>query len=149
MKYLLVLPAFIYIFLISFDKENKTTYNEVFKTENLNQEPTEKIVLGEDLNEINAFVKNIYSKNGKTYVEIDVVQIKYRNTDERVIINKNPKIRTYLIDQNTLTYTDDCKEASLADLMKIKDRILKNKTLLIVGQSKNGKMTSINFGCYG
>ncbi|MCL9804890.1 hypothetical protein NAT51_05125 [Flavobacterium amniphilum] len=145
MKHFINLTAFVYIFLLS----GKAAYTEAFKAKDIQQEQTDNIILGEDISEINAYVKNIYAKNGKTCVDIDLVQFKYRNTDERIVINKNPKIRTYILDKNSLIYTDDCKEAGPSDLIKIRDRILKNKSLLIVGQSKSGKMVSINFGCFG
>ena len=34
-------------------------------------------------------------------------------------------------------------------LIKLKDNLLNNKSLILVGESENGKMLSINFGCYG
>jgi hypothetical protein len=47
--------------------------------------------------EINCYVKDIYKKNGNIYVDLDFVEIQYKNVDERVIVNKNPKIRTYIV----------------------------------------------------
>ncbi|TWH98761.1 carboxypeptidase-like protein [Flavobacterium tiangeerense] len=109
----------------------------------------DKIKLGENIDEINAIAKNIYKKNGNVYVEIDMVQIKFKNIDERVIVNDNSKIRTYLIDSNTLIYSNDCKRLSPSELLKNKDTLLNDKSIIMIGQSKDGKMIDINFGCYG
>lgn len=113
------------------------------------QSSAKAVALGEDLDEINCYVKNIYAIGNNIYVDIDVIQIKYRNIDERYIVNQNLKIRTYLVDKNTLIYSDDCKEISPTHLLKIKSRLLNNKEIIAVGKSENGKMLSINFGCYG
>lgn len=149
MRKFLYLSTFICIFLVSCKEENKTEHIEPFKEKSIIQKQSENIVLGEDLEEINAFIKNIYSLNEKVYVEIDVVQIDYKNIDEPVIKNENLKVRTYLIDNNTLINTDDCKEINPSELIKIKNRLLNDKSIIIVGKSENGKMVSINFGCYG
>ncbi len=122
--------------------ENPTTINSNLSDENTTE-------LGEDIDEINAIAKNIYEKNGTIYVDIDIVQIKYKNIDERVIINENTKIRTYQIDENTLIYSKDCKNLKPLDLLEIKDSLLNDKSIILVGNSEKGKMLSINFGCYG
>ena len=126
-------------------------YNIVEKetTESIKVSVKNSIELGENIDEINAYLKNIYSLNGKVYVDIDLVQIKYINIDERKIINENTKIRTYEIDAKTLIYSNDCKTLKRLDLIKLKNNLLNNKSLILVGKSENGKMLSINFGCYG
>lgn len=73
------------------------------------------------MEEINAYAKNIYEKNGIIYVDLDFVEIKYKNIDERVIVNKNPKLRTYIIDLYTLIATKDCKELTALDILNYKD----------------------------
>ncbi|MPT32317.1 MAG: hypothetical protein E2600_11770 [Chryseobacterium sp.] len=118
------------------------------KTKSDNEEQNE-IILGEDIPEINAYVKNIYEKNGKFYVELDLVEIKYKNVDERMIVNKNPKVRTYVIDDHTLIYSNDCKELIVKQLLQARKKLLKNKSIIVVGTSKDGRMKNINFGCYG
>ncbi len=118
------------------------------KTKSDNEKQNE-IVLGEDIPEINSYCKNIYEKDGKFYVELDFVEIKYKNVDERVIVNKNPKIRTYLIDDNTWISSKDCKELTPEELLKIRKKLLNDKNIIVIGTSKNGRMKSINFGCYG
>lgn len=105
--------------------------------------------LGEDIKEINAFIKNIYRQNEHLYVDLDVIQIKYSKEGSREIINKNNKIRTYEIDDKTLIYSNECKTLNQKELLEIKNTLLSNSTIILVGQSKNGKMVSINFGCYG
>lgn len=109
----------------------------------------EEVILGEDTEEINSYVKDIYEKNGIIYVDLDFVEIKYKNVDERVIVNKNPKIRTYIVDLYTEIATKDCKELNALDMFKNKDSLLKDKITVVIGESKDGKMLSINFGCYG
>ena len=108
-----------------------------------------QIKLSEDIKEINAYTKDIFEINGIYYIEIDLVEIKYKNIDERVIVNNNSKLRTYIIDTNTIIYSDNCKRVNPAELLQRKKIILENKSIIIVGQSKKGKMISINFGCYG
>ncbi|MET3529817.1 hypothetical protein ABID31_001093 [Chryseobacterium flavum] len=34
-------------------------------------------------------------------------------------------------------------------MLKHKNILLKDKTAIVIGKSKDGKMLSINFGCYG
>lgn len=108
----------------------------------------QKIKLGEDIKEIRAYTKNLYKVGGRVYIDLDLVTITYRNIDERVVVNKSTKIRTYIVDQNTLIYADNCKEVSPSELLKRKAIILKKKAIVVVGASKNGKMVSVNFGCY-
>lgn len=108
-----------------------------------------KIVLGEDKDEINALVKRIYEVNGEVFIDIDFVQIKFENVDERVVVNENPKIRTYKVDSKTLIYSKDCKTLNLKELIKSKNKILQDKTIILVGKAKEGRMESLNFGCYG
>ncbi|MDY3338677.1 hypothetical protein PG279_05740 [Riemerella anatipestifer] len=109
----------------------------------------EKISLGEDFEDINAYAKNIYEKNGIIYIDLDFVEIKYRNIDEKFIVNKNPKIRTYIIDAHTLVISNDCEKLVPLDILKYKESLLKDKTAVTIGESKNGRMVSVNFGCYG
>ena len=108
-----------------------------------------EIILGENMEEINAYTKDIYEKNGIIYIDLDFVEIKYKNVDERVIVNKNPKIRTYIIDNNTSILSNLCKELKSSELFQTKESILNNKNIITIGRSKNGKMIEINFGCYG
>jgi hypothetical protein len=108
-----------------------------------------EIILGENMEEINAYTKDIYEKNGIIYIDLDFVEIKYKNVDERIIVNKNPKIRTYIIDNNTSILSNLCKELKSSELFQTKESILNNKNIITIGRSKNGKMIEINFGCYG
>ncbi|MHA3044003.1 hypothetical protein JSO61_001510 [Riemerella anatipestifer] len=108
-----------------------------------------KISLGEDSEDINAYAKNIYEKNGIIYIDLDFVEIKYRNIDEKFIVNKSSKIRTYIIDAHTLVISNDCEKLVPLDILKYKESLLKDKTAVTIGESKNGRMISVNFGCYG
>lgn len=107
------------------------------------------IILGEDVQEINCYVKDIYEKDGIIYANLDFVEIQYKNVDERVIVNKNPKIRTYIIDLYTKIATKDCKKLDELEMLKLKDILLKDKTTIVIARSENGKLLEINFGCYG
>lgn len=143
------LKIFLFYMLILLSSENKATKTEIaLKTETLKIQEDE-IILGEDKQEFNAYIKNIYQKKGIVYIELDFVEIKYKNVDDRIIINKNPKIRTYIIDKVTKIHTKDCKEIRHIEIMKQKENILKYKSIIVIGGSQNGKLTYINFGCYG
>ncbi|MCO7319849.1 hypothetical protein OKE80_11055, partial [Riemerella anatipestifer] len=69
--------------------------------------------------------------------------------DEKFIVNKNSKIRTYIIDAHTLVISNDCEKLAPLDILKYKEALLKDKTAVTIGESKNGRMISVNFGCYG
>ena len=107
-----------------------------------------KINLGEDIKEIHAYAKDIYEVEGIIYIDIDLIDIQYKNIDERVVVNNNKKIRTYIIDNSTLIYSTDCNEIKSKQLLAKKESQLEDKSIIIVGKSKSGKMLSLNFGCY-
>lgn len=158
-------PLLLFVFVIQ-SCENKT-YKKTTENEQPQQSVTsntihpskfddpaenqnnEKIILGEDTKEINSYIRDIYEKNEIIYIDLDFVEIKYKNVDERVIINKNHKIRTYIIDLYTKIATKNCKELNALDMLKHKDSLLKDKITVVIGEAKDGKMLSINFGCYG
>jgi hypothetical protein len=140
------------LILFSCDKATENNHPKKQSAEIKSKSDNEKqneIILGEDTPEINAYAKGIYKKDGKFYVELDFVEIKYKNVDERVIVNKNPKIRTYLIDHRTSIASKDCKELTPEELLKIRKKLLNDKNIIVIGTSKDGKMESVNFGCYG
>lgn len=88
-------------------QDNRSSENNLTKTDSVKTKKStslDKIVLGEDKEEINGLVKNIYKINGEVFIDIDFVQIKFENVDERVVVNENKKIRTYKVDQETLIY---------------------------------------------
>lgn len=130
---------------------------DVLVSENISQSEKNKsegIVLGEDSSDINAYLKNIYKKNGKLYIDLDFVNFRYPtegdyDVSDREIVNNNPKIRTYLIDDSTLIISNACKQIKSLELFENRNSILKNKRIITIGSSKNGKMQEINFGCYG
>lgn len=133
-------------------QDNRSSENNLTKTDSVKTKKStslDKIVLGEDKEEINGLVKNIYKINGEVFIDIDFVQIKFENVDERVVVNENKKIRTYKVDQETLIYSKDCKTLNTKELIKSKSKILQDKTIILVGKAKDGKMESLNFGCYG
>ena len=109
----IVFLIFIFIIILTGcnEKDNSTQQeNEDIlpnKIAESNQE--NNVILGEDLPEINAYAKNIYKKNNVIYIEIDLVEIKYKNVDVKIIVNNNPKIRTYIINENSLIYSYVCK----------------------------------------
>lgn len=110
----------------------------------------DKFNLGEDIAEINCYVKNIYRKDNLTFVDIDIVQVKYTSEGgERIIINENPKTRTYIVDDTTIIYAQDCESVTPEKLTEIEKSLLDDKSIIVVGSSKDGVLESINFGCYG
>ncbi|MDA6072046.1 hypothetical protein NJT12_20685 [Flavobacterium sp. AC] len=146
--------AFIFFFSCNQIKEDQSNAKEnLIKTESVTEKKSSKssakIVLGDDKDEINALVKNIYEINGEVFIDLDFVQIKFKNVDERVVINENPKIRTYKVDSESLIYSKDCKTLNLKELIRSKSKILRDKTIILVGEAKGGRMQSLNFGCYG
>ena len=128
-------------------QDNRSSENNLTKTDSVKTKKStslDKIVLGEDKDEINGLVKNIYKINGEVFIDIDFVQIKFENVDERVVVNENKKIRTYKVDQETLIYSKDCKTLNTKELIKSKSKILQDKTIILVGKAKDGKMESLN-----
>lgn len=163
MKNLITLLIFVFVIQSCENKTKKATENEPQQTVKSDKihpskydEPieNEEIILGEDMEEINAYAKNIYQKNGKTYIDLDFVEIRYPTEGEwdvsdREIINNNPKIRTYIIDDSTSILSNVCKEMTVSELYQARKILLKDKTIIVIGKSENGKMLSINLGCYG
>lgn len=159
MKKIITLITFVFILQSCENKTQKVTENKPlqqtvdkdgthpseYEDVKIDNHSNDKTILGEDAQEINCYVKNIYEKNGIIYVDVDFIEIK----DENVVVNKNPKIRTYIIDSHTEITTKDCKQLNALDMLKNKDILLKDKITVVIGESKNGKMLSINFGCYG
>lgn len=135
--------------------ENKVIKSEILEKDNLKHQAPEisiennKSNLGEDLAEINCYVKKIYQKNNLTYVDIDVVEVNLTPEGDRTIINKNPKIRTYVVDKNTIIYLRNCDSATPEELLKMDKNKLEDKSIIVVGSSKDGVLESLNFGCYG
>ncbi|MDB2463170.1 hypothetical protein N9W61_03620 [Algibacter sp.] len=108
-----------------------------------------KFNLGEDISEMSFYVKDIYRKDNLICVDLDIVQIKYTEEDDKIILNENSKIRTYIIDDTTIIYTPkNCEGVTPEKLTEIKKSVLDDKTIIVVGGSKDGVLESINFGCY-
>ncbi|OXA85700.1 hypothetical protein [Flavobacterium hercynium] len=168
MKKIIILTLYFFAFVLQScdDKTKKQGQVEIQKTietkngsvfENNVQSKNKKndnIVLGEDISEINAYAKRIYKINGVIYIDLDLVEIRYPTKGEwdagdREIVNNNPKIRTYVIDNNTSILSNVCKELKSSELFQIRESVLKDKNIIIIGRSENGKMQEINFGCYG
>ncbi|MCB0743805.1 MAG: hypothetical protein KDC67_07875 [Ignavibacteriae bacterium] len=133
------------------DPSNQT--EKIAKSDNKIEKTKSKIhvykdILGEDLSEINCYVKNIYRKDNLTFVEIDIVRVEITPEGERTIINENSKIRTYVAGINTIIYGYDCKILDSEELARMDKSLLKNKSIIVVGSSKDGVLESLNFGCY-
>lgn len=148
---------FIIIISITSCKEKRSKSvlieNEIKLTMEVNSFDKKSLIytnkLSEDIAEINCYVKKIYKKNNLIFVDIDLVDIKYNQDGDRIIINKNPKIRTYIINDKTIIYSHKCETLKPKELTEIEKSILNNKSIIVVGSSKNGCLESINFGCYG
>lgn len=109
-----------------------------------------KSTLGEDISEINCYVKNIYKKDNLAFVNIDIIQLKYSDEEgDRIILNENPKIRTYMIDDTTIIYGPDCERITSEKLTEIEKLVLDDTSIIVIGSSKDGVLESIYFGCYG
>ncbi|MDM1370075.1 hypothetical protein HX052_17580 [Myroides marinus] len=164
MKKLLLFFLLTTITISCHNKENNTTIptveiignqetNELQEPQlNYNDEIDDDYIemgLGENLDEFYAYVDNIYMKDNVVYVDIDLVEIQYKNIDERVIVNNNSRIRTYIVDNSSLIVSNNCKDLTPSELYDIRKILLDDKSILMVGQTLKGKMISINFGCYG
>lgn len=161
----LLLMIFICFGLQSCEKKNikqrepqKTINVDTNLTSENNEHPekikNDDIDLGEDLSKINAYAKRIYKRNGHIYIDLDLVEFRYPTEGEwdesdRTIVNNNPKIRTYIIDDKTSILSNICKELTSSELFQIRESVLRDKSIIVIGRSKNGKMLEINFGCYG
>ncbi len=117
-------------------------------SEKLPTKSISEVSLGEDKEEIHGLVKDLYEIDKNILIDIDFIDIKYKNVDEKIIVNNNPKIRTYKIDSLTIIYSKDCKNLKANELLQIKTKILQDTSVIVVGNSKGGKMIDINFGCY-
>lgn len=134
---------------IKSDKNSTSENKELLDNLKIND-----INLGKDLSTINAYAKKIYKKNGIIYIDWDLVEIRYPtegewNISDREIVNNNPKIRTYIIDDKTSILSNICKELTSSELFQIRESILSDKLIIVIGRSKNGRLLEINFGCYG
>ncbi len=110
-----------------------------------------QIKTNEDLNEFNAFVKKIYKSDNNIYLDIDIVLVKYYPDGTLKIINNNPKIRTYIVDENSYILTNKCEKIKHTELIELREKLLKLKdnNIITIGETQNGKIITINFGCYG
>lgn len=133
----------------------KTDTNSTFENNEYSENiKSDDINLGEDLSKINAYAKRIYKKNGLIYIVLDLVEFRYPTEGEwdesdREIVNNNPKIRTYIIDDKTSILSNICKELTSSELFQIRESVLNDKSIIVIGRSKNGRLLEINFGCYG
>lgn len=108
----------------------------------------DSIEVGEDKKEFSALVKNIYKTDDGIFIVLDFVEVVDHNTGEREVRNANPKLRKYMAVDSTLIYLKNCKEVKASDLLLFHTEILKDSIQIAVGSAKNGKLESINFGCY-
>lgn len=141
----------IILFVFACNKKEKIEKKSIQDSINENKNYIE---LGEDKSSINSYAKRIYKKDEKIYIELDFIEFHYpdkENIDEsdREIINNNKKIRTYIIDKNTNITSKDCKNLNALELFQFRESLLKDKSIIVIGISKNGILTEINFGCYG
>ncbi|HBK82738.1 MAG TPA: hypothetical protein DDZ41_03940 [Flavobacterium sp.] len=139
--------------------------NESFTTENTKSETEKPIIekgtegnntISKDYNISNetkvdesALVKDIFQKNGKTFISLDIVQLEYKEIGYKVI-NQNDKVRIFEISDELVISDKNCKE------IKDNNYILKNKEIIIskskndicMFTSKNGVITNLNLGCW-
>ncbi len=107
----------------------------------------DSVETGEDKKEFSALVKNISQEDGVVII-LDFVEVIYSNSGERKVKNTNSKLRRYKADSSTLIYLKNCNEVRVSELHLFRNEILKDSTQVAIGSSKNGKLESINFGCY-
>ena len=102
-----------------------------------------------------ALIKNFYSKNDEIIFELDFVDIKVTPINDMgpdfdlEIINKNPKIRIYKLSKKAII--EDCLEneqINTSNILKYKNKILKNKSYFVSFDVENGEIKLINLGCW-
>ena len=102
-----------------------------------------------------ALIKNFYSKNNEIIFELDFVEIKVTPINDMgpdfdlEIINKNPKIRIYKLSKKAII--EDCLEneqINTSNILKYKNKILKNKSYFVSFDVENGEIKLINLGCW-
>ncbi|CAM3918522.1 hypothetical protein FLBR109950_08530 [Flavobacterium branchiophilum] len=97
-----------------------------------------------------ALIKDIFDKNGKTYISLDIVQIRYINQTDYKIFNQNSKIRTFEVLENVKIKDNNCRTIAETDyLIKNRERhISKKNDEICMFSSVDGIITEINFGCW-
>ena len=142
--------------LFSCKKENKSNNHNLSKPtlqsekeliKNVEIEINAPIKLGENINGKKAYAKSIYKKNGLVYIDIDIIIVEY-HLDGMEITNNNPKIRTYIIDENSSVTTKDCNDLNLTELIAQKNMFLNDESVILIVEAENGKIVYINC-CYG
>lgn len=114
---------------------NLSTKNKTYSVESRDNEP--------------ALIKDIFEKNGKKYISLDIVQIEYEEFGYK-IINQNFKIRTFEISDNLVIQDNNCRETIDKDyLIRNKERLItKDEEDICLFTSDNGIVTEINLGCW-
>lgn len=110
----------------------------------------EIVLTDETIDNQPALIKNIFKKDEKTYISLDIVQIRYINDIDFKIFNENPKIRTYEVSQNINITDSNCRTIDENDyLLKNKENIIsKDKNDIRMFSSENQILTDINLGCW-
>lgn len=97
-----------------------------------------------------ALIKDIFRKNGKIYISLDIVQIEYTKINDYKVINQNSKIRTFEVSENVKIKDNNCRTIVENDYL-IKNReihISKKNNEICMFSSVDGIITEINFGCW-
>jgi hypothetical protein len=97
-----------------------------------------------------ALIKDIFRKNGKIYISLNIVQIEYTKENDYKVINQNSKIRTFEVLENVKITDNNCRTIDENDYL-IKNReihISKNNDEICMFSPVDGIITEINFGCW-
>ena len=97
-----------------------------------------------------ALIKDIFLKNGKTYISLDIVQIEYTKVNDYKVINQNSKIRNFEVSENVKIKDNNCRTIDENDyLIKNRERYISKKDdEICMFSSVDGIITEINFGCW-
>lgn len=93
------------------------------------------------------FIKDIYAIKDEIYFELDFIVIKYDSSIN--ITNDNNRTRLYLLADNAII--SDCLKSNKinsTNILEFKNELLKNRNYIVFFNSNNGRITSLNLGCY-
>lgn len=129
----------------------KAKITKLPKSENVIEKKEEKVIeLNYDSNNSFAFVKDIFSNNGSTYITLDFVEVKYPAESQFKVVNNNLKLRTFLITTGTTFFNCDNRlKINKKNILSTKNKLISiSKSFPFLFKSENGNLTEFNIYCF-